>query len=101
MGLVGRRVAVLAEDVYQELEFWYPVMRFREKGADVVVAAPRTDQPCRSFLGYPLVAESAISELDPFVLDAVVVPGGPVITGRAAGDLPAFFRSIHQALPGK
>jgi protease I len=76
MNLDGRRVAVLAEEAYQELEFWYPVMRFREEGADVVVAAPRAGYAYESLLGYPLLAEKAIDELDPVTLDAVVIPGG-------------------------
>lgn len=76
MSLEGRRVAVLAEDAYQELELWYPVMRLREEGADVVVAAPRTGEAYESFLGYPLLAEQSIEKLDAETLDAVIVPGG-------------------------
>ena len=91
MSLEGRRVAVLAEEAYQELEFWYPVMRLREEGADVVVAAPRAGYAYESFLGYPLLAEKAIGELDATELDAVVIPGGEAGTrlqdSRAAIDL--------------
>jgi protease I len=91
MSLEGRRVAVLAEEAYQELEFWYPVMRLREEGADVVVAAPRAGYAYESFLGYPLLAEKAIGELDAAELDAVVIPGGEAGTrlqdSRAAIDL--------------
>lgn len=76
MSLQSRRVAVLAEQSYQELELWYPVMRFREEGAEVVVAAPSPDQAYESRLGYPLLATCAISGLDPQALDAVIIPGG-------------------------
>ena len=31
--LAGKRVAVLAENNYQEMELWYPVLRLREAGA--------------------------------------------------------------------
>jgi protease I len=37
MKLEGKRIAVLAEDNYQELELWYPVLRMREAGAEVSV----------------------------------------------------------------
>ena len=37
MSLEGKRVGVLAEDYYQELELWYPVLRLREAGAEVVI----------------------------------------------------------------
>jgi len=34
MTLEGKRVAVLAENNYQDLEVWYPLLRMREAGAD-------------------------------------------------------------------
>lgn len=97
MSLEGRRVAVLAEDDYQELEFWYPVMRLREEGADVVVAAPLADHSYESFLGYPLLAESAIEQLDADTLDAVVIPGGGA--GKRLQDSAAainLVRRVHE-----
>ena len=30
--LKSRKVALLVEDLYQELEFWYPLLRLREEG---------------------------------------------------------------------
>jgi putative intracellular protease/amidase len=32
----GRRVAVLVEGLYEDLELWYPALRLREAGAQVV-----------------------------------------------------------------
>jgi len=69
------RVAVLGEEGYQELELWYPVMRLREEGVTVVIAAPQAESAYESRLGYPLLAEVAISALDPEALDGVIVPG--------------------------
>jgi len=37
MELRGKRVAILAENNYQELELWYPLLRLREAGATVTV----------------------------------------------------------------
>ncbi len=36
MELQGKRIAVLVADQYQELEVWYPLLRFREDGAETV-----------------------------------------------------------------
>lgn len=36
MELQGKRIAVLAADLYQEMEVWYPLLRFREDGAETV-----------------------------------------------------------------
>ena len=33
----GKRIAVLVEQKYEELELWYPVYRFREAGATVTI----------------------------------------------------------------
>ena len=36
MDLRGKKIAVLVADQYQELEVWYPLLRFREDGAETV-----------------------------------------------------------------
>ena len=74
MTLQDRHIAVLVWPGYQELEFWYPVLRAREEGAQVTVVAPSTVE-CESFLGYPVVGDAEAAALDAAQLDAVVVPG--------------------------
>jgi putative intracellular protease/amidase len=34
MELENRRIAILAEDGYEDLELWYPLLRMREAGAE-------------------------------------------------------------------
>jgi protease I len=74
MSLSGKRVAVLVEQQYQELEVWYPVYRLREAGCEVVLVGPEAGKTYPSKLGYPAVADVAAKDADRF--DAVVVPGG-------------------------
>ena len=38
MELTGKKITILIEDMYNELEFWYPYYRLKEAGAEVVVA---------------------------------------------------------------
>jgi len=38
--LSGKRVAVLAENMYEDLELCYPLIRLREEGAVVSVVGP-------------------------------------------------------------
>ena len=73
--LRGRRVAVLAERLYEELELWYPLLRFREEGAEAVVVAPRAEEYA-SKLGYPVRAAAAAAGVQAEDFDAVLVPGG-------------------------
>jgi len=76
MKIQDAQVAVLAENQYQELELWYPLLRLREAGANVFTVAPSADQIYGSKLGYPVKADLAIGEVDASQLDAVVIPGG-------------------------
>jgi protease I len=75
MGTAQPRVAVLVHDDYQELEFWYPVLRFREEGVAVTVVAPDSDHTYVSRLGYPVIPDLSITQVSPSDFDAVVVPG--------------------------
>lgn len=75
MKLVGKRIAYLVEDGFEDLEFWVPVMRLREEGATVVVVGSRLDH----FHGkYRLSASADVdaSEVCAAEFDGLVVPGG-------------------------
>ena len=74
--LKGKQVAILVEDMYQELEFWYPLLRLREEGAEVHIVGSKKGQSYSSKLGYAVLAEKAAHEVVPATLDAVVIPGG-------------------------
>lgn len=81
MTLAGRRIAILAEDGYEDLELWYPFYRLKEEGADVVVAG-HEKRTYRSKHDYPVKAEAEVSDLDPEDFDAVVIPGGVAAPDR-------------------
>ncbi len=76
MRLQGKRIAILVEDHYQELEFWYPLLRFREEGADVVVVGSGAAQAFTGKYGYPAEVDKAATEVSADQFDAVVIPGG-------------------------
>jgi protease I len=75
MSLRGKRVAILAEDVYEDLELWYPYYRLLEEGAEVQIVGPEA-KVYASKHGYPVQANVAASEVTAHHFDAVVVPGG-------------------------
>lgn len=76
MNLHEARIAVLAESQYQELELWYPVLRFREAGADVIVAAPEGSALYASKIGYPVRSDVAVTDISASDVDALIIPGG-------------------------
>ncbi len=79
-----QRAAVLVTDGYLDLEFWYPVLRFREAGVDVAILGPEADSTFYSTLGYPVVPDKSTSEAAENC-DLVVIPGGAAAE-RLAGD---------------
>jgi protease I len=76
MRLSGKKIAVLAADLYQEMEIWYPVLRFREEGAETVVVGAEAGKIYSSKKGYPVVADKSISDAHATDFDALIVPGG-------------------------
>jgi protease I len=75
MQLQGKRVAVLAEEFYEDLELWYPVLRLREAGAEVRIVGPKAET-YKSKHGYPAKADAAVDQVGVDEFDAVVIPGG-------------------------
>jgi deglycase len=76
MELHNKRIAVLVEQQYQEMEVWYPIYRLREAGCTVTVVGPDAGQSYPSKLGYPCKSDKAASQCRAEDFDAVVVPGG-------------------------
>jgi protease I len=74
--LNGKRVAVLVEKLYEDLELWYPVYRLREAGAEVMIVGPKAGESYPSKHGYPAKADVAASEVDASKLEAIIIPGG-------------------------
>jgi protease I len=74
--LKGKKIAILVDDLYQDMELWYPAFRFREAGAEVILAGAEAGKSYRSELGYPARADMAYSSLSVREFDGVVIPGG-------------------------
>jgi len=92
-----KRVAILVEDLYEDLELWYPKIRLEEEGARTVVAGTgeKTYQGKR---GYPLTVDTSVDQLEAKDFDGLVVPGGyaPDIMRRSP-KLLQLTREIHDA----
>lgn len=76
MKLKGKKIALLLERDYQEMEVWYPYYRLKEEGSEVVRVAPKAGQTYPSKLGYPCPSDAAVKDVRAADFDAVIVPGG-------------------------
>ncbi len=76
MELKGKRIAILVDQLYQEMEVWYPLYRLREAGAEVVMVAAKAQETYKSKLGYPCNSDISYDVARAEDFDGVVAPGG-------------------------
>ena len=76
MKLAGKRIAILAENMYQEMELWVPYYRLKEEGAEVKVVGAAGAKSYASKHGYPVNVDVQADQVKAVEFDAVIVPGG-------------------------
>ena len=76
MQLSGKKIVILVDNIYQEMEVWYPLYRLREAGAEVVTVGATAGATYTSKLGYPVHCDKSYDEVSASQFDGVVVPGG-------------------------
>lgn len=75
MELEGRKVIILIEELYNELEFWYPYYRMKEAGADVVVVGAGALQ-YHGKSGIAAKADVNAKDVSTNEFDGIIIPGG-------------------------
>jgi protease I len=76
MTLKDKRIAILVDQQYQEMEIWYPLYRFRETGAKVVTLGAVAGAVYPSKVGYPCKADESWETAKAEDFDGVLAPGG-------------------------
>jgi protease I len=71
-----KTIAAVVDDIYEDLELWYPRLRLEEEGWKVVVAGPVAGKTYAGKHGYPCRADIAFSDLHASDFDGLLVPGG-------------------------
>jgi deglycase len=74
--LADLRILMFVDDIYEDLELWYPKMRLAEAGAHVTVAGPKSDTVYKGKHGYPCRSDAAIAMMESSDFHGVVIPGG-------------------------
>jgi protease I len=97
MKLEGKRIAVLVGQGYEELEFWYPVMRCREEGGEVVVAGIEGADVVSGRREYPVIPDCAVSDYSE-IPSLIVIPGIPGYSfDRLPAEVTALLRASYEA----
>ncbi|MBM4429607.1 MAG: type 1 glutamine amidotransferase [Chloroflexi bacterium] len=77
MKLKGKRIALLLGPGYEDLEFWVPLMRMQEEGAQVTVVGLNAGEVYSSKSGgLEAQADVGADQVRAADFDAVLVPGG-------------------------
>ncbi|MEM2944591.1 MAG: type 1 glutamine amidotransferase domain-containing protein [Methanomassiliicoccales archaeon] len=71
-----KKIAILVENDYEDLELWYPLLRLIEEGYTPVVIGTGSDEVYHSKHGYEVKAELQISQANAADFDGVIIPGG-------------------------
>ena len=76
MELKGKRVVILAEEMYNEYELWYPYYRLIEAGADVTLVGSGSAETYKSKSGLQVSVDTSADHVSTADYDGIVIPGG-------------------------
>jgi protease I len=93
-----KRVAVLVHDGYQDLQFWYPLLRMREEGVPATAISVEPEKTYLSQLEYPVIPDQGIAQVQAKDFGAVFIPGGA--SGKFIAEEPRMQRFIKDAAAG-
>ncbi len=70
-----KKIAILVEKDYQDMEVWYPCLRLLEAGYEVVTVGT-TQTSYKGKYGYPIECATTIDKVRAKDFSGVVIPGG-------------------------
>ena len=72
----GKKVIILVEEMYNDLEFWYPYYRLKEAGVEVAVVGSGSAEQYLGKSGIPCKPVAIAGEVSAADFDGIVIPGG-------------------------
>ena len=76
MELNGKKVIILAEEMYNEHELWYPYFRLTEAGAEVTLVGSGNSETYKGKYGMPVHVDRSAEHVSAADFDGVIIPGG-------------------------
>jgi deglycase len=98
MELKNRKVVIPVENMFNDLEFWYPFYRLKEAGAEVVVVGSGSAETYTGKSGTETNVDAGAGQVDASDFDGIVIPGGyaPDLMRRYP-EMVDLVRDIHNA----
>jgi protease I len=79
MSLNGKKAIILVENLYNDLEFWYPYYRLKEEGVEMTVVGPHAGTEYTGKSGLKARADKGMKEVTKeaaAAYHALIIPGG-------------------------
>ncbi len=76
MELSDIKVLTIVSNDFDDLEFYYPLIRLKEAGADVIVAGPEAETVYKGKNGLSVLTDNSFDEIDIKDFDGILIPGG-------------------------
>jgi len=76
MELRGKKVIILAEEMYNEYELWYPYYRLKEAGATVTLVGSGSSETYKAKSGLEVSVDTSADRISVADYDGIVIPGG-------------------------
>ncbi|MBS0625230.1 MAG: type 1 glutamine amidotransferase [Verrucomicrobia bacterium] len=71
-----KKILLFVDDIYEDLELWYPKIRLEEAGFKISVAGPEANKVYSGKHGYPCKADLSFDSVHTTSFDGLVIPGG-------------------------
>ncbi len=96
MNATDRKIAIFVEDLFEDLELYYPYYRLREDDFGTVVVGPEA-RTYKGKQGLTIQADRSIDEVKPEQFLALIIPGGYAPDRmRRNEQMIAFVRKMHE-----
>lgn len=93
-----RSILIFVDDIYEDLELWYPKLRLEEAGFKITIAGPEIGKKFLGKYGYPCQADVTYDQVQHSSFAGLIIPGGfaPDKMRRHAKALE-IVRHMHEA----
>ncbi|MBU3210636.1 type 1 glutamine amidotransferase domain-containing protein [Clostridium algidicarnis] len=71
-----KKVLSFVHDDFEDLELWYPILRLREEGIEVVIAGEEANKKYTGKHGVPAISECSFKNINIDEFHGLLIPGG-------------------------